>query len=78
MAKHLGSLNPSQKGVFHTLGSCSNVSILDYLWLPCVEDPYVHTHYETLNNQMVKSLLVTGEKYWDVDLVTDIFEEKDV
>lgn len=41
------------------------------------QDPYIHTRSPSLHNQMVSSLLdVDGS--WDVDLIRDIFDDRDV
>lgn len=66
------------QGISCIVGTGQNIDILNSLWLPLVEDPYVHTFNETLVNQKVASLLQMGERAWDVDLINDVFNERDV
>lgn len=53
------------------------MSIQDKPWLPDVQNPYIHTRHEAIVGQTVSSLMVTGRMEWDIDLVNDIFEERD-
>lgn len=46
-------------------------------WLPHEQDPYVHTKNEGIEGKMVSSLLEPGQSRWDVDLIQDIFDERD-
>lgn len=59
------------------MGSGDSINILNEPWLPCLDDPYVHTKHEAIDNKMVRALMITGEDSWDVDLINDIFEARD-
>lgn len=64
-------------GISCRVGSGKEVDILNTPWLPSISDPYVHSSSEALINQKVISLMVTGEKIWDTDLIKDLFDERD-
>lgn len=66
-----------KNGISCRIGDGREVDILNTHWLPSISDPYVHTVNEALNNQKVFSLLKTGERAWDEDLVCDQFNSKD-
>lgn len=59
------------------VGNGQSLSILEVPWLPDADDPYVHYTHEALINQNVSALMVTGEKYWDNDLIHDLFDDRD-
>lgn len=66
-----------KKGVVRRVGSGIQVKILDDPWLPDVQEPYIHTRSEALEGKTVASLMVTDIIEWDIDLVNDIFDERD-
>lgn len=66
-----------KRGVVRRVGSGRDIDTLNDPWLPCDEDPFVHTRHEALKNSKVQSLMVTGERVWDNELIADIFEERD-
>lgn len=59
------------------VGNGDNVSILNNQWLPNTENPYMVTVNESIKGQMVSALMGTEEKRWDMDLIHDIFEDRD-
>lgn len=59
------------------VGSGESINICTDPWLPDCRDPYVHTVNTSLKGQMVACLMVTGHYEWDVELVKDLFEERD-
>lgn len=59
------------------VGNGQEVDILNTPWLPLISDPYVHYFSETLSIQKVSSLMHIGQKAWDVDLIMEVFKERD-
>lgn len=47
------------------------------LWLPCENNEYINTVHEALKVSKVSSLVTEDQNSWDVDLVQDIFSERD-
>lgn len=60
------------------MNSGNSVKIRKDPWLPDADNPYIITVNEAVQGKTVNSLLVTSESRWDVDLLEDIFEERDV
>lgn len=47
-------------------------------WLPDLEDGYVKTMvHEQLQHTTVQNLYAANQKMWDVDVVSDLFDERD-
>lgn len=65
-------------GTSRRVGSGTDVDILHNPWLPCVHDPFVHTKREALNGKKVVSLMMADQSSWDIDLIHDIFNSRDV
>ncbi|KAL8100419.1 hypothetical protein AgCh_032616 [Apium graveolens] len=59
------------------VGNGQSISILNDPWLPDAHDPYIHSYSEAFINQNVSSLMVTGEHVWDVELISDMFIDRD-
>lgn len=59
------------------VGNGQSLPILNVPWLPDVNDPYVHSTSEAIMNEKVSSLMVMGESNWDVDLIHDLFDDRD-
>lgn len=53
-----------------TVSQCS-------IYLPDINDPYIHTRSEAIHNVTVSALMSTDENQWDRDLILDIFDERD-
>ena len=64
-------------GVRWSVGAGSSVDILHQPWLNDDDDPYVKTEMRILEENKVESLMVVGAREWDVDLITDIFDDRD-
>lgn len=60
------------------VGNSSSISIIDNPWLPSEDNPYVQTLHKALKEKMVASFMITWGNRWDIDLITDIFESKDI
>ncbi|XP_062094227.1 uncharacterized protein LOC133800287 [Humulus lupulus] len=60
-----------------SVGTGLEVNLLNEPWLPSHENPYVVIHNQGLVNQKVASLLIPGIHEWNIDLVNDLFEERD-
>lgn len=65
------------QGISCRVGNGREIDIVGTPWLPSVSDPYIHTFSDTLTNQKVSSLMLVGETVWDVDLILDVFDERD-
>ncbi|KAL8104689.1 hypothetical protein AgCh_028771 [Apium graveolens] len=65
-------------GTVRRVGHGRTVDIVKDPWLPCAEDPYVHSEHEALKDQTVDSLMETDRDRWDEDLLQDIFEQRDI
>lgn len=63
-------------GITYYIGNGQRVNILEEPWLLSY-DPYVYSTNETLVNQKVSSLMVTGVQQWDRDLIVHVFEERE-
>ncbi|XP_030477881.1 uncharacterized protein LOC115694919 [Cannabis sativa] len=66
-----------RSGIRRTIGSGTNVNILNHPWLPNLKNPYVSMHHPGLVNKYVDSLFLTETRAWDVDIVRDMFTASD-
>ncbi|XP_060965604.1 uncharacterized protein LOC133034522 [Cannabis sativa] len=66
-----------REGVRRRIGNGSSVSALLDAWLPDDDNPKVTSTHPALLGQCVNSLMVSGECSWDVDLVLDLFNNRD-
>ncbi|XP_030502854.2 uncharacterized protein LOC115718027 [Cannabis sativa] len=62
-----------RSGIQRTIGSGTNVNILQHPWLPNLKNPYVSVHHPGLVNKYVDSLFITDSRVWDTDVVRDMF-----
>ncbi|KAM6569080.1 hypothetical protein CsatB_017065 [Cannabis sativa] len=62
-----------RSGIRRTIGTGTNVNILQHPWLPNLANPYVSVHHPGLVNQFVDSLFITDSRAWDIDVVMDMF-----
>lgn len=60
------------------VGTGTDIDILYEPWLPCVNDSYVLTNHEALNDNKVESLTVIGQSRWDIGLIRDILDNMNV
>ncbi|XP_074356428.1 uncharacterized protein LOC141696142 [Apium graveolens] len=65
------------QGISCCIGNGQTVDITNSPWLPSIEDPFVHSDNKAISNQKVISLFKIDEKAWDIELVLDVFEERD-
>lgn len=66
-----------KQGVACRVGNGESINIIADPWLPNEQDPYIHTRNTAIENQTVSSLMITGEKRWDVELIADVFDQRD-
>ncbi|XP_060961018.1 uncharacterized protein LOC133031516 [Cannabis sativa] len=66
-----------QAGARKSIGNGSTVSILLDPWLPDPSNPYVVSDHPGLLNHNVSSLFSAYSKSWDIDVLTDLFTERD-
>ena len=52
------------------------INVMKDPWMPDI-DPYIHTTHEALQHQTVDALMVIGQIICDIDLIMDIFEDRD-
>lgn len=62
-----------KRGVVRRVGSGRDIDTLNDPWLPCDEDPFIHTRHEALKYNKVESLMIIGERVWDNELIANIF-----
>lgn len=65
-----------KQGAVRRVGRGTSVNIIQDPWLPGA-DPFIHTDNEVIRNKNVDMLIVPNQNIWDVDLITDIFSERD-
>lgn len=58
------------------LGNGTTINILEDPWLPMQHEAYVQTNSLTLQGQMVSSLMDDSGN-WDIDLILDVFDNRD-
>lgn len=64
-------------GVRRRVGRGTEIDILKDPWLPCDVNPKVTSVHPNLVGEKVSSLMVADELSWDVDLVRDMFNQRD-
>ena len=62
-----------QRGEWVRIGSGSSISVLKDPWLSCINDPYVHTDHEALQNTTVSQLMEVDQNRWDMELLNGLF-----
>lgn len=65
-----------KQGAVRRIGTGTTVSISKDPWLPN-DDPYVHTDNEAIRNRTVDALMIPGQQAWDIDVIKDVFIERD-
>uniref|UniRef100_A0A803PGZ2 RNase H type-1 domain-containing protein n=1 Tax=Cannabis sativa TaxID=3483 RepID=A0A803PGZ2_CANSA len=65
------------KGGRPLIGSGENVSIMNDPWLPDEDNPHVTSSHPTLIDQKVSCLLEMNDKRWDVEVIVDLFNNRD-
>lgn len=64
-------------GIRWRVGNGTHIQILGQPWLLTKENPFITLSPEPLYDQMVASLMCTDKKEWDIEVVTDVFNERD-
>ncbi|XP_060959373.1 uncharacterized protein LOC133030597 [Cannabis sativa] len=64
-------------GVRKAIGDGTTVNIIQDPWLPEANNPFVISDHPALEGQMVHSLLSVGHRSWDLDVIQDLFGERD-
>lgn len=59
------------------IGTGQEINIIDQPWLNYLENPFITTISPSLINQNVSSLFKSGTKEWDMEVINDIFEDRD-
>ncbi|KAM6569155.1 hypothetical protein CsatB_017140 [Cannabis sativa] len=60
------------------VGSGALISVLHQPWLPSEDNPYVISSHEALQSCSVSNLLQPGRMCWDMELLEDLFDSRDV
>lgn len=71
-AKHL-----LRDGIRWRAGDGSSIQILNQPWLLVNDNPYITSPSEPLQDKTVVSLMCTGSKEWDFEVVSDVLNERD-
>lgn len=66
-----------KKGAVRRVGKGTTIDILNDPWLPG-HDTYVQTVHDALRGKTVDSLMNLDQSGWDIDLLHDIFEDRDI
>lgn len=66
-----------QMGVRWSVGDGANIEVLHSPWLPDVDDPTVISTHPGLVGTKVQQLMQPEIKQWDVELIRDLFQERD-
>lgn len=66
-----------KSGTRWRIGSGRNTRVLEDAWLQDEAYPFVTSRHPALLGQVVNSLMKTGIKEWDTEVVTDLFNERD-
>lgn len=59
------------------IGSGDSVKVLEEAWLQDRVHPFVVSRHPALENQTVASLMKTGERVWDTEVIQDLFVARD-
>ncbi|XP_074336620.1 uncharacterized protein LOC141673779 [Apium graveolens] len=73
----LEAKNVVAAGVRWRIGTGTNVKISGQPWLVDTGDPYISTVSKTIGNNLVSSLFCMDRKAWDIDVVRDVFNDRD-
>lgn len=66
-----------QEGARWCVGNGENIQISGQPWLNEEINPYITSVSPAFENQTVSSLMIPGIRAWDVDVVRDLFNDRD-
>lgn len=66
-----------KKGARWRVGDGSCINVLGQPWLQTAQDPYIRTNHPALEGIFVNTLMCTGTREWDDDILEDLFEARD-
>ncbi|KAM6569605.1 hypothetical protein CsatB_017590 [Cannabis sativa] len=64
-------------GVRKAIGDGTTVNITQDSWLPEANNPFVISDHPALEGQMVHCLFSVGQRSWDLDVIQELFGERD-
>lgn len=64
-------------GVKWRIGNGKQVQILGQPWLVIEENPFITSNPKRLQNQVVASLMCIDKNQWDMEVLTDMLNERD-
>lgn len=64
-------------GARRRVGNGLDINIMGEPWLPCKDDPYVHSNHPGLKNRKVVDLFQMDILQWDTDIIHDMFTSRD-
>lgn len=59
------------------IGSGSSIRVLDDAWLQDTVNPFVTSQHPALTDQILQCLMKSEFKEWDLEVITDLFNERD-
>lgn len=72
------SIELLKSGVRWRVGSGKDINILHQPWLVDVDDPYISSTTQGLQSARVESIMNMDSKSWDVELISDMFNDRDI
>lgn len=66
-----------ERGVRWRVGTGENISILEQPWLNHDLNPFISTSSPVLEGKTVSSLFQIGSNEWDLDVIKDVFNDRD-
>lgn len=66
-----------KEGASKIIGNGLTIDIMNDPWLPCELDLYITTVHDAIKGQKVSCLMSMTDDSWDVDVVRDIFNDRD-
>ncbi|XP_060966250.1 uncharacterized mitochondrial protein AtMg00310-like [Cannabis sativa] len=64
-------------GVRWSVGNGASIDVLNEPWLPDQHNPFVSSSHPALHQAKVNNLLTMDMSSWDIELLKDLFEERD-
>lgn len=74
----LEAQNVIKEEVACRVDSGGSINVVKDSWLPDTRNPYVSSNNAALENMSLSSILIHEENRWDVDLLYELFNERDV
>uniref|UniRef100_A0A803NT91 Reverse transcriptase n=1 Tax=Cannabis sativa TaxID=3483 RepID=A0A803NT91_CANSA len=66
-----------RKGTCWCVFNGEEINVLQEPWLPCEDDPYVHSSHPSLSEVKACNLMAMDGGSWDVEILNDLFNERE-